>query len=200
LDFGFVSDFGFRIFSWLFLVCETVLTRGSKSRIFQHPYSMKPLHSFLVSAACLVPLPAFAAGEETLPVYSGVVEKVINSYCIKCHTTEKKKGKLIMETYETLMKGGESAKEGKHVIVAGKSAESLMVTMLTLPMDDDLHMPPEGKPQPSAKEIAVLKWWIDAGAKKDDKLKDLTIPADVKPTVMELAAKKVERPAPDPVK
>ena len=161
---------------------------------------MKPLHSFLLSAAALLPLPALAAGEEAQPVYAGVVEKVINTYCIKCHTAEKKKGKLIMESYETLMKGGESAKEGKQVVVAGKSAESLMTSMLVLPEDDDLHMPPEGKPQPSAKEIAVLKWWIDAGAKKDEKLKEFTIPDDVKPTVMELAAKKVEKPAPDPVK
>ena len=39
-------------------------------------------------------------------------------------------------------------------------------------------------PIPSrAKELAVIKWWIDAGAKKDDKLKDLTIPDDLKSTV-----------------
>jgi len=158
---------------------------------------MKPIQTLLLCTATLLPLPAFAAGEETQPVYSGMVEKVINTYCIRCHTAEKKKGKLIMETYETLMKGGESAKEGKQTVVAGKPAESLMVTMLTLPADDDLHMPPEGKPQPSAKEIAALKWWIEAGAKKDDMLKDLTIPPDIKPTVMELAAKKVERPAPE---
>ena len=98
---------------------------------------------------------------------------MINSYCIKCHTAEKHKGKLIMESYESLLKGGESVKDGKLTVVAGKSAESLMFTLTQLPKDDDLHMPPDGKPQPSEKEIAVLKWWIDAGAKKDDKIKDL---------------------------
>jgi hypothetical protein len=159
---------------------------------------MKP-PAFLALVLAL-PSNVFAAGEEALPVYSGVVEKIVNSYCINCHTTEKKKGKLIMESYEALMKGGESAKDGKQVVVPGKSAESLMVTLAALPADDDMHMPPDGKPQPSAKELAVIKWWIDAGAKKDDPLKDLTIPDDLKPTVMELAAKKVEKPAPAPAK
>jgi hypothetical protein len=161
---------------------------------------MKPLHSLALVVVLALPTNAPAADEESLPVYSGVVEKLVNTYCINCHTAEKRKGKLIMESYDTLMKGGESAKEGKQVVVPGKSAESLMVTLASLPGDDDMHMPPDGKPQPSAKELAVIKWWIDAGAKKDDKLKDLTIPDDIKPTVMELAAKKVGKPAPAPAK
>jgi hypothetical protein len=40
-------------------------------------------------------------------------------------------------------------------------------------------MPPEEKPQPSDREVALLKWWIDAGAKTDVKVKDAGIPADL---------------------
>jgi hypothetical protein len=32
-----------------------------------------------------------------------------------------------------------------------------------LPLKDDDHMPPEGEPQPSAAEITLLEWWINAG-------------------------------------
>ena len=34
-------------------------------------------------------------------------------------------------------------------------------------------MPPEGKPQPTAAEIAVLQWWIDNGAPPDKTVGDL---------------------------
>jgi hypothetical protein len=31
-------------------------------------------------------------------------------------------------------------------------------------MDDDMHMPPKGKPQPTPREISILRDWIAAGA------------------------------------
>ena len=34
-----------------------------------------------------------------------------------------------------------------------------------LPLDDDDHMPPDGKPQPSDTEVAILQRWIETGAK-----------------------------------
>jgi uncharacterized membrane protein len=144
----------------------------------------------------VTPSAAPAAGEDAQAVYPAVVEKIVNTYCITCHTTEKKKGKLIMESYETLMKGGSSVKEGKQTVAPGKSADSLMYSQLVLPKDDDLHMPPTDKPQPTTKEIEVIKWWIDSGAKKETALKDAGVPAELKDTIMELAAKKVERPPP----
>jgi Planctomycete cytochrome C len=137
-----------------------------------------------------------AAGEDAQPVYPAVIEKIINTYCMTCHTPEKKKGKLIMETYETLMKGGSSVKDGHQTVAPGKSADSLMYSQLVLPKDDDLHMPPPDKPQPTSKEIEVIKWWIDAGAKKEVAIKDAGVPAGLKDTVLELASKKVERPPP----
>jgi hypothetical protein len=36
-----------------------------------------------------------------------------------------------------------------------------------LPLGDQGHMPPEGKPQPKPAEIAVLSRWIDAGARSN---------------------------------
>ena len=42
--------------------------------------------------------------------------------------------------------------------------ESLMIRRLLLPLEDDDHMPPDGKPQPTAAEIALLQLWINAGA------------------------------------
>ena len=36
-------------------------------------------------------------------------------------------------------------------------------------------MPPEGKPQPAAEDIALLRWWVDAGAPNDKKIGELKV-------------------------
>jgi YHS domain-containing protein len=41
-------------------------------------------------------------------------------------------------------------------------------------------MPPEGKPQPTKEEIALLQWWIDLGAPGDKKVAELKPNASIK--------------------
>lgn len=108
-------------------------------------------------------------------VYGGLIHPVLEAKCVGCHGAEKQKGKLAMHTLEALMKGG---KEG-NTVVAGKSAESVLVRRIDLPKDDDDHMPPEDKEQLSPKEIALLKWWIDSGADGAAKLSDAQVPASI---------------------
>jgi hypothetical protein len=74
-----------------------------------------------------------------------------------------------VESYETLLKGG---KEGP-VLIAGKALDSPMIHRVLLPLNDDDHMPPDGKPQPTLAEIAVLQWWIERGAPVDKTVGDL---------------------------
>ncbi len=109
-------------------------------------------------------------------VFVGVIAPIFEAKCVSCHGAEKQKGKLAMHTLEALLKGGDS---GEPVYLAGKSAESLMMKRIALPMDDDEHMPPAKKTQLTEKEIKVLAWWINAGAKTDVKIKDAAIPADL---------------------
>ncbi len=109
-------------------------------------------------------------------VYAAIIQPIFNRTCVACHGEEKKKGKLQMHTFEAVMKNGDS---GEAAIVAGKHGESLLVKRMLLPKDNDEHMPPEDKPQPSDGELGLLKWWIDAGAKTDVKVKDAGIPADL---------------------
>lgn len=94
------------------------------------------------------------------PVYTLAVQPVLNRYCVGCHGPEKSKGGLRLDTHERLMHGGESGP----VLVPGNSAESLVGKLLGLPLTDEDHMPPEGKPQPSAQDVAIIKAWIDDGA------------------------------------
>lgn len=129
--------------------------------------------------------PATAAAADDQLVFQQVILPVLDSKCNSCHNEDKSKGGLRMDTYELLMQGGDSGDN----IVAGKPDDSLSVQRIMLPEDDDEHMPPEGKPQFSAQELALLKWWIQAGASATQKVKDAAVPAELKATVDEILSK-----------
>jgi uncharacterized membrane protein len=96
-------------------------------------------------------------------VYADIVQPILNKRCVECHKEGKSKGKLRMDTYEMLVKGG---KEGS-AIEPGSAEDSNIVIRAELPMDDEEHMPPEGKKDIEEHELAVVKWWLNEGG--DDK-------------------------------
>jgi hypothetical protein len=67
---------------------------------------------------------------------------------------------LRVDSLEALQKGGHSGP----ALVAGSAQDSLLIQRMLLPIEDEDHMPPDGKPQPTPAEITVLQWWIDRGA------------------------------------
>ncbi len=109
-------------------------------------------------------------------VYSDIIQPVLQTRCYSCHGKNKQKGKLRMDDSLRLMKGG---KDGP-VILPGNAEKSEMVKRLSLPRGDDDHMPPTEKPQPTEQEIALIHWWIAAGAPFDKKVKQLDQPEELK--------------------
>ncbi len=97
-------------------------------------------------------------------VYTDYVVPILEKSCNECHCENKVKGKLRMDTHELLLAGA----EGSDVLTVapGKPDDSGMIVRVTLPSDDEEFMPPKGDPL-KAEEIALLKWWIQAGAKTD---------------------------------
>jgi len=89
-----------------------------------------------------------------------------------------------MDDSTKLMKGG---KDGI-VIEPGKADASEMIKRLTLPLDDDDHMPPKEKKQLTAAEISLLHWWINTGADFNKKVKDLQQTERIKPVLLSLQA------------
>ncbi len=81
---------------------------------------------------------------------------ILRGNCLVCHTAATKLGGLVMESYESLMKGGTHGP----AIVQGKSAESRLVLMLEGKIQP--QMPQGGKL--AAEHIKTLVNWIDAGA------------------------------------
>ncbi len=87
----------------------------------------------------------------------------LKTNCISCHNKTTTKADLNMETPELMKKGGESGPS----IVPGRSAESLVVQASL--HQHDMEMPPgnnkSGAVNLKPAEIAMLKLWIDQGAK-----------------------------------
>ncbi|HEX6227713.1 MAG TPA: c-type cytochrome domain-containing protein, partial [Chryseolinea sp.] len=80
--------------------------------------------------------------------------------CYSCHSASKQKGKLRLDGKNFIEKGGESG----HIIEAGVADSSAMFSRLMLSLEDEDHMPPNEKPQPSSSEIALIQAWINEGA------------------------------------
>jgi len=115
-------------------------------------------------------------------VYPDIIQPVLQTKCYSCHGKNKQKGKLRMDDSLRLMKGG---KDGP-VIMPGNAEKSEMAKRLSLPREDDDHMPPKEKPQPTEQEIALIHWWIASGAPFDKKVKQLDQPEEIKPALLAL--------------
>ena len=91
--------------------------------------------------------------------YSRQVAPIFQTKCLACHSESSKMGGLVLADYESLMKGGSKGKAVK----AGDSKESRLLQMLEgtvqprMPMGGELEK----------KEIDIIRYWIDQGAKLD---------------------------------
>lgn len=108
-------------------------------------------------------------------VFSDIIQPIFEEKCIGCHNPNKAKGELLLTGQQQILKGGEHGK----VIIPGSPDSSSLYQFLLLPMDDDKHMPPEGKPQPDKEEIALLRWWIREGASFNKTLAEFQQPDSI---------------------
>ena len=149
------------------------LTHGSD---YLTQYAPAPIKKLLgISTAKKMVAPISSGGWQQLPVFAGVVAPIFENKCVSCHGAEKSKGGLRLDSLAAVLRGGKD----DAAIKPGQSAQSPIVQRALLPASDDDHMPPDGKPQLSAAEIALLKWWIDAGAPETNSLGQLQPPAEI---------------------
>ena len=127
------------------------------------------------------PESSVVSGDER-KVYTDIVAPILERRCVQCHKQGKAKGKLRMDRYDLLLKGG---KEGVG-IEPGSAENSNIVTRIELPEGDEERMPPEGKPAIEDSEIEVLKWWIDQGADPEKLLRDFMVPKEVQRAITRL--------------
>ncbi|MCW3118950.1 MAG: Planctomycete cytochrome, partial [Chitinophagaceae bacterium] len=93
-------------------------------------------------------------------VFNDVIQPILEKKCTGCHNPHKLKGEMVLTDTLSIMKGGKSGK----LFVPGNTAISLLLERVHLPLEEEEHMPPAGKPQLTADEIILLSLWIKAKA------------------------------------
>ncbi|MEM8897715.1 MAG: c-type cytochrome domain-containing protein [Bacteroidota bacterium] len=122
----------------------------------------------------------FHLTREELPhayVYTDIVQPILQTKCYRCHSTTKQKGKLRLDEIEWMLKGGKS---GIPSLVVGDPEGSEMIHRILLPLVEEEHMPPKGKPQVSSEELTILRWWIAHGGDIEAIVADLPQPLEVR--------------------
>jgi hypothetical protein len=104
--------------------------------------------------------PAQSAATGSKTVFASLVQPLLERRCTGCHGAKKSKGGLRLDSLAAIRKGGEHGR----VVVPGNAAKSPMLQRLVAALDDERHMPPESKPQPTPDEIALLRTWVETGA------------------------------------
>jgi hypothetical protein len=93
------------------------------------------------------------------PTYVDDLVPIFRQYCMNCHGNDQQKGDLNLASYSALQKGGASGT----VIVPGNPDKSRLFTLTD--HREEPKMPPKGDKIP-AEKIALLKLWIEQGAKE----------------------------------
>jgi uncharacterized membrane protein len=91
-----------------------------------------------------------------ISLYQDQVVGILQSKCYSCHSKIKKKGGLRLDSEDFIKQGGKNGA----VLTAGDADNSKLYTHLLLPLEDEDHMPPKGKKQLSAGEIAIIHRWV----------------------------------------
>jgi WD40 repeat protein len=87
---------------------------------------------------------------------------ILAEQCLECHRADKAKGSYRLDTFERLGKAGDSESPP---IRPGHAEESLLYQLL-ITTDEGDRMPKKADPLP-AKDIALIRQWLDEGAKFD---------------------------------
>ncbi len=96
--------------------------------------------------------------QPTLIDFQRQIQPILTESCSECHSQDKRKGGLSLATYDDVLEGG---KDGA-VVRPGRSADSLLVHRITGKVEP--QMPKDNVPL-SDPEIALLRLWIDQGAR-----------------------------------
>ena len=120
----------------------------------------------LTAAAADAPATLPPASTKTGVTYATDIKAIFDASCVKCHSGDKAKAHLNLDSLAGALKG---TKEGP-VIKAGDSAGSVIIQSVAhTAKDQDDWMPPvdnkAGIKPLTADQVGLIRAWIDQGAK-----------------------------------
>lgn len=105
------------------------------------------------------PTPTSSTAAAAPSQFQLTVAPFFENHCISCHGPTKVKGNLRLDSPEAMLAGGE---HGPAILTAAP-LDSPILTRLLLPLDDEDHMPPDSRQQPTDTEIQAIRAWLAAG-------------------------------------
>ena len=85
------------------------------------------------------------------------IRPLLSDNCFKCHTGDKRKGNLALNSRETILKGGDTGP----AVIPGEPGKSLLMKAIGY-AEPELRMPPRGKL--NDQQVADVAEWIKLGA------------------------------------
>src|SRR6185369_12714804 len=130
----------------------------------------RALRFVLASALFLSGTTTFVAQQKDAEQHGGAlsvsfthqIAPILARKCLTCHGPEKSKGGFRLDTFELLLKPGESKSAS---LVSGNPQQSELFRRITIKDEDD-RMPQKADPLPDA-EIVLIERWIKEGARFD---------------------------------
>lgn len=113
----------------------------------------------LMALAAEKPIEVLALNRKEPVVYEKEIEPILQAKCTVCHSGNQLKGKFDAGSYAGVMKGGAKGP----VVIPGKSADSPLIHYIGKTQKP--FMPPKDEEPLTPQELALIKLWIDQGAK-----------------------------------
>ena len=105
--------------------------------------------------AALSPVVGFAEDAEEPPQFATHILPILKAKCLQCHSGDSPEAELSLQTVDDILRGGKSGP----AVAPGRPVESPLLTMVSAGT-----MPMGGKPL-SREEIALIRYWIESGAR-----------------------------------
>jgi WD40 repeat protein len=111
----------------------------------------------VLTVACAARAPRVQKGPPSPGVSFSQVDEILRESCEHCHNDDDEKGGLVMDSYASLVAGGEHG----NALVPGDSAASRLMQMIEGKLKP--RMPYKEDPLPRA-QVELIRRWIDEGA------------------------------------
>ena len=146
-------------------------------------YAPRPIKQLLGISTHHVPapLPKLSHISNAL-VYPQIVQAILTQNCVTCHGPNRQKGGLRLDSYRRLIHG----RNGQPVVLPDHPERSILIQRIELPVGKSHRMPPSGHRPLTTGEIAILRWWVQAGMPNRISLMEAAPPASITADIRKL--------------